>query len=182
MKDDAEISKIDRIQVVDYDSAWPLMAKIEIDILKNLFKPNQIIDIQHVGSTAIPGLAAKPIIDIQIAAASLDEMKTMAVPLLQKLGYEYWDANPDHERMFFVKGRPPFGEKRTHHVHIVELSSHHWRDKILFRDYLLAHPEVAREYEMLKKKLASQHMEDREQYTEAKTAFIKAMLEKASYS
>ena len=66
---------------------------------------------------------------------------------MQKLGYEYWDKNPDPERMFFVKGMPPFGEKRTHHVHIVEPNSRHWREKILFRDYLIDHPEITFEYQ-----------------------------------
>lgn len=177
---DPEITKKDRINIIPYNSDWPQLAKAEINKIREILPASKIIDIQHVGSTAIPDLAAKPIIDIQIATTSLDDMKLIAVPLLQKLGYEYWDANPDHERLFFAKGRPPFGEKRTHHLHIVEPSSHHWRDKIAFRDYLIEHPEVIKKYEELKKKLAREHSEDRECYTEAKTAFIKAILEKAN--
>jgi GrpB-like predicted nucleotidyltransferase (UPF0157 family) len=156
------------------------MANAEITKLCSVLPAKKIIDIQHVGSTAIPGISAKPIIDIQIAATSLEEMKVIAIPALQKLGYEYWFENPDPERMFFVKGMPPFGEKRTHHVHIVEPSSKHWQGKILFRDYLIAHPEVAETYQQLKIKLAQQYTHDREQYTDAKTNFINDILQKAT--
>ncbi len=106
-------------------------------------------------------------------------MKVIAVPTLQKLEYEYWADNPDPERMFFVKGMPPFGEKRTHHVHIVEPTSKHWEGKILFRDYLLTHPEVAKEYEQLKMKLAKEYTFDREQSTDAKADFINTILKLA---
>src|SRR6185312_1901730 len=106
----------------------------------------------------------------------LDVMKVIAIPVLQKLGYEYWYENPDPERMFFVKGMPPFGEKRTHHIHIVEPSSRHWQGKIFFRDYLISHLDTAHEYQQLKIKLAQQHTYDREQYTDAKTKFINGIL------
>ncbi len=178
IKDDKNIIEQDHIEIVSYNSSWPHDASIEIEKLKNILPLSSIIDIQHVGSTAILGLAAKPIIDIQIAAKSLNEMKVIAVPALQKLGYEYWDDNPDQERMFFVKGMPPFGQKRTHHVHIVETSSKHWSGKIAFRDYLIAHPDVAKEYQQLKIELAQQHMFDREEYTNAKANFINKILNK----
>lgn len=172
----------DHVEIVSYNEDWPHQAQIEIDKVRAILPGNCVIDIQHVGSTAIPGLSAKPIIDIQVAARSLDEMKVIAVPALQKIGYEYWADNPDTECMFFVKGMPPFGEKRTHHVHIVELTSKHWEGKILFRDYLISHPEVAKEYEQLKIKLAQQHTFDREQYTNAKGEFVKKVLELANGS
>lgn len=178
IRNDAEVLKKDHVDIVAYDSEWPNKAKAEMDKLHGVFPSNKIIDIQHVGSTAIPGLSAKPIIDIQIAVHSLEEMKQMAVPLLQKLGYEYWEENPDPERMFFVKGMPPYGEKRTHHVHIVEVNSKHWNGKIFFRDYLIAHSDIAREYQQLKIKLAQQHTYDREQYTEAKTEFVNKILKR----
>ncbi len=85
-----------------------------------------------------------------------------------------------HISTLFVKGMPPFGEKRTHHVHIVETTSRHWPEKILFRDYLIAHPETMREYEALKIKLADEHKNNREQYTESKAEFITAVLKKAN--
>ena len=177
--DNKEVLERDHVEIVSYNKEWPHQAQIEIDRVRAILPENCVIDIQHVGSTAIPGLSSKPIIDIQVAARSLDEMKVIAVPVLQKIGYEYWADNPDPERMFFVKGMPPFGEMRTHHVHIVEPTSKHWEGKILFRDYLVSHPEVAKEYEQLKIKLAQQHTFDREQYTDAKGDFVQKVLELA---
>lgn len=176
IRDNADVLKKDHVDIVAYDPEWSTLASIEISKLREMLPSSKIIDIQHVGSTAIPGMAAKPIVDIQIAVHSLEEMKVIAVPALQKLGYEYWYENPDPERMFFVKGMPPFGERRTHHVHIIESTSKHWFKKIVFRDYLISHPEVAKEYEQLKMKLAQQHTFDREEYTNAKTDFVNNIL------
>lgn len=179
IKDDTDVLKKDHIDIVQYDREWSHNANIEITRLREALPSSKIIDIQHIGSTAIPEMAAKPILDIQIAAKSLEEMKVIAIPALQKLGYEYWFDNPDPERMFFVKGMPPFGEKRSHHVHIVEETSKHWLDKIDFRDYLIGHPESAKEYQALKIKLAKQHTYDREEYTNAKGEFINKILKLA---
>lgn len=174
-----ETYKNDGVEIVSYNSQWPKMAADEIKKIRDLFSINSIIDIQHVGSTAIPGLSAKPIIDLQIAVESLTKIKRIAIENLKKLNYEYWHTNPDPERMFFVKGMPPFGEKRTHHVHIVEPTSKHWHEKILFRDYLIAHPEAIKEYEKLKQRLAMQYRYDREKYTTSKTDFIREILRRA---
>lgn len=169
----------DPIELVAPDPQWPKQAELEINKLRAILPSDHIIDIQHVGSTAIADIWAKPIIDIQIAVDSLVAVKQRAIDALEAQGYIFWDKNPDTERLFFAKGLPPFGEKRTHHVHIVELSSRHWQEKILFRDYLRAHPDVAHQYENLKKELAQKHMHDREQYTDAKTNFINEILCKA---
>jgi GrpB-like predicted nucleotidyltransferase (UPF0157 family) len=174
-----EIYKNDGIELVAYDEKWPEMAAMEIKRLRAALPQEGVLDIQHVGSTAIPGSLAKPVIDIQIAVVSLPTIKPIAVDTVEALGYQYWAENPDPERLFFVKGMPPFGKKRTHHVHIVEPSSKHWQGKICFRDYLIAHPEAACEYEELKRKLALKYRYDRESYTEAKSDFINAILLKA---
>lgn len=179
IRNDTDVLKKDHVDIVAYNSEWSTKANIEINKLREVLPVSKIIDIQHVGSTAIPGMAAKPIVDIQIAVHSLDEIKVIAIPALQKLGYEYWYENPDPERMFFVKGMPPFGEKRTHHVHIVEPTSKHWNGKINFRDYLIAHPEIAKEYQQLKIKLAEQYTYDREEYTNAKGEFVDKILKLA---
>jgi len=171
-----KIHKDDFVEIVAFYPEWSVRADAEIQKLRSVLPSSSIIDIQHVGSTAIPGMAAKPIIDIQIAVSSLEQMKTIAILALKKLDYEYWYENPDPERMFFVKGMPPFGEKRTHHVHIVEKTSRHWTDKIHFRDYLIQHPEVADEYQKLKIMLAEQYTYDREKYTNAKDEFIEKVL------
>jgi GrpB-like predicted nucleotidyltransferase (UPF0157 family)/predicted acetyltransferase len=176
IKNDVTVLKKDQIKIVEYNPEWPTDAENEISKLRSLLPASKIIDIQHVGSTAIPGMASKPIIDIQIAVKSLEEMKMIAVPILHKIGYEFWYDNPDPERLFFVKGMPPFGEKRTHHVHIVEANSTHWKDKILFRDYLISHPEMAQEYQQLKKYYSEIFANDREAYTNAKGEFVNRIL------
>ncbi len=179
VSNDPEILKKDYVDIVAYDVEWPNKASIEISKLRAALPVSKIMDIQHVGSTAIPNMPAKPIIDIQIAVHSLEEMKVIAVPALQKLGYEYWADNPDPQRLFFVKGMPPFGDKRTHHVHIFLPTSEHWQTKIIFRDYLLTHPDMAQAYLQLKLRLAQQYVDDREQYTEAKREFVSHVMELA---
>jgi len=176
ISDTPEILKKDHVNLVPYNPEWPKLAQDEIDKLKSVFSVSTIIDIQHIGSTAISGLSAKPILDIQMAVQSLESMKLFAVPILQKLGYEYWDNNPDPNRMFFVKSMPPYGEKRTHHVHIFEHNSDHWCNKLIFRDYLRSHADVAKEYEQLKAKLAQEHLYDREKYTDEKLDFVNRVL------
>jgi GrpB-like predicted nucleotidyltransferase (UPF0157 family)/RimJ/RimL family protein N-acetyltransferase len=174
-----DVLKKDHVNLVPYNSEWPFMAQTEIERIKSVLPVDAIIDIQHVGSTAIPGLSAKPILDIQIAVLSLEIMNLIAVPILQKLGYEYWANNPDPTRMFFVKDMPPYGKKRTHHVHIFEQHSDHWCNKVLFRNYLRLHPDVAKEYERLKIKLAQEHLYDREKYTDEKLDFVNKVLQLA---
>lgn len=176
LSDTPEVLKRDHVNLVPYNSEWPTLAQDEIDKLKSVFPVSTIIDIQHVGSTAISGLSAKPILDIQIAVQSLKSMKLFAVPILQKLGYEYWDNNPDPNRMFFVKGMPPYGDMRTHHVHLFEHNSDHWRNKLIFRDYLRSHADLAKEYEQLKAKLAREHLYDREKYSDEKLDFVNKVL------
>lgn len=174
-----EILKKDHINLVAYNSKWPKLAQMEINKLKSVFPANTVIDIQHIGSTAIPGLSAKPILDIQIAVQSLENIKLYAVPMLQKLGYEYWANNPEPDKMFFVKGMPPYGEQRTHHVHLLEHNSKHWFNKLIFRDYLRSHVDLAHEYEQLKIDLAREHSHDREKYTNEKLNFVNRVLELA---
>lgn len=180
IQDTPEVTQKDHIDIMPNNPEWIELAKTEIEKIKSLFPDGVIVDIEHVGSTAIVGLSAKPIIDIQIAVHSLDVAKIIAVPLLQKLAYEYWADNPDKARMFFAKGMPPYGEKRTHHIHIVELDSHHWHDKIAFRDYLRAHPDAVKKYESLKSELAQKYKYDREKYTDEKAGFIKNILQAAN--
>ena len=128
-----ETYKSDGIEVVPYDDKWPQIAELEIEKLRQLIPNQHLIDIQHVGSTAIPGMLAKSIIDLQIIVDSLPSIKKIAVEALEKIGYVYWHEDPDPEKMFFVKGMPPFGDKRTHHVHIIEPQSKRGQHRIIFR-------------------------------------------------
>ena len=175
-----EMYKEDAIKLEPYNPAWFLLAMREIEKLREVLPACHVLDIQHVGSTAIPGLLAKPIIDIQIAVDSLSAIKSQAINQLKALGYAFWNENPDPTRLFFVKGMPPYGDKREAHVHIVEPASKHWQDKLQFRDYLLAHPNTAHDYAQLKQALAEAYHYDREQYTQSKTSFIEAVLRQAS--
>jgi len=129
------------------------------------------VAVEHVGSTAVPGLAAKPVIDIVVGVRRLKDAAACAAPLAA-IGYEcvpeYEAEIPD--RRYFRKG--PFGG-RTHHLHMVEFGGAFWRRHLAFRDWLRTHPEDAARYGALKRELAATHEADREAYTEAKNAFVR---------
>jgi GrpB-like predicted nucleotidyltransferase (UPF0157 family) len=137
-----------------------------------------ILGLEHFGSTAIPTLSAKPIIDILIAVRSLTDAQATFVEALRNLDYVYWAENPKKDRMFFVKGMPPFGSRRSHHVHVTEPHGEMWR-RLAFRAYLRAHPEDAETYQRLKRRLAAEHQTDREAYTVGKLAYVESLMRKA---
>jgi GrpB-like predicted nucleotidyltransferase (UPF0157 family) len=170
---------MDAVEIVDYDPRWPLLFEEEAKRLRAVLDPSQIIGPEHFGSTAIPGLAAKPIIDILIAVRSLAVAQATVIETLQNLDYVFWADNPKTDRMFFVKGMPPFGSKRSHHVHFTEPTGEMWH-RLAFRDYLRAHPEEGEAYERLKRRLAAEHRTDREAYTDAKSAFVESVMRKAT--
>jgi len=163
--------------VVEYDPVWPSLFEEEKARLLAVVG-DHIEDIQHIGSTAVPGLGAKPIIDIQMSLGDLALVEKCVGPL-ESIGYEYLGEYGVPGRHFFHKpARKPFAE-RTHHLQIVEKGGEEWRKVLLLRDCLRAHPEVAQQYHLLKRALASQFGTDRVGYTEAKTAFVRSVLEKA---
>lgn len=168
---------MDEIEIVDYDPNWPWLFAEEAALLRATLPADLLVGLEHFGSTAIPGLAAKPIIDILIAVRSLAEAQEKAIRPLQKIGYAFWADNPKMDRMFFVKGMPPYGERRTHHVHITEPTGEPWL-RLPFRDYLRTHPEEAQRYENLKRELAVQYRTDRESYTAAKNSYVEEVLGK----
>jgi GrpB-like predicted nucleotidyltransferase (UPF0157 family) len=170
----------DEIEIVDCDPSWPRLFEEERGRLMRALPADQVLAIEHAGSTAIPGLAAKPIIDIFIAVPSIDAARTTLVEPIKTLRYVYWEENPDKDRMFFVKGMPPYGERRTHHVHIFEPTSEFWQRALAFRDYLREHPDEAERYEQLKHGLAVQNRSDREAYSGAKDKYVKAVVQKAN--
>jgi GrpB-like predicted nucleotidyltransferase (UPF0157 family) len=169
---------MDDVEIVAYDSRWPLLFDEEAKRLRAVLDPSLIVGLEHFGSTAIPGLSAKPIIDILIAVRSLAAAQATFVEALRKLDYVYWADNPKKDRLFFVKGMPPFGSRRSHHVHVTEPQGEMWR-RLAFRDYLRAHPDEAEEYEQLKRRLAAEHQADREAYTDAKSAYVEGVMRKA---
>jgi GrpB-like predicted nucleotidyltransferase (UPF0157 family) len=128
-------------------------------------------DVHHVGSTAVPGLEAKPIIDILVGVGDLEQSRCCLEPLA-RLGYLYAPYLAD-EMHWFCKPHP---SRRTHHLHLVPEGSRRYRDELAFRDSLRADPGVAVEYATLKRRLASEFAHDRDSYTEAKSAFIRDVL------
>jgi GrpB-like predicted nucleotidyltransferase (UPF0157 family) len=167
---------MDEVVIVEYNPCWSLMFEEEAAQIADVLSKNLVVSIEHIGSTAIPGLSAKPIIDLLISVHSLAEAKQAAVSPLAELGYAYWFDNPDPQRMFFVKGIPP-NSPRTHHIHMIESDSI-LRERLLFRDYLREHPEEAFRYAELKRYLAQQFSTDREAYTKGKTEFVQSILQK----
>jgi GrpB-like predicted nucleotidyltransferase (UPF0157 family) len=136
-----------------------------------------VLDIQHVGSTAIPGILAKPILDLAVAVASF-EAATVCIAPLEALGYAYRGENGIPRRHYFVL-RAPDGETTLVHVHMLEIGSAEWENHLLFRDYLRSHPQEAQAYQALKQQLTAQLRHDRAAYTEGKAAFIARILELA---
>jgi len=159
------------ILVVPYDAGWPGLFVKERGVLEDLLKQWLVGPIEHVGSTAVPGLAAKPVIDIMAGVKNLEESRP-AIPVLAFLGYCYFPYQPE-QKHWFCKPSPAF---RTHHLHLVPFGSRHWDERLLFRDYLRRNHEIAEEYAELKRGLAKRYEFDREGYTEAKGPFIQRIL------
>ena len=169
---------MDEIEIVPHDPDWPALYEAERAWLVPMLAPFGLIEIAHVGSTAVPGLAAKPIIDIAARIASLAIARERAIVPLAEHGYRFWAANPDPDELFFAKGVPPHAPRRTHHLHVME-HAEPFRELVRFRDRLRADAETARRYEALKLDLAARHRTDREAYTKAKTEFVAAVLARA---
>lgn len=163
----------EEIALAPYDPAWPGLFEAERDYLRSRF-PGRFGRVEHFGSTAVPGLTAKPIVDMLIEVASLDDTRRDVAPVLEGNGYDYfwrptWGDDTPPFYCWFIK-RDGQG-RRTHHLHMVEPWFEHW-DRLLFRDHLIAHPDTAMAYGRLKRELAQAHPNDRAAYTQGKTAFI----------
>jgi GrpB-like predicted nucleotidyltransferase (UPF0157 family) len=167
---------MDKVIIVEYDPQWPLLFDREAERIRNVVDGDLITRIEHFGSTAVPGLAAKPIIDLLVGVHSLVQAQEIVISQLQTLDYDYWYDNPAPQRMFFVKGLPP-NSPRTHHIHMVEPDSSLW-ERLAFRDYLCAYPDEAANYAQLKYRLAQRFSTDREAYTRAKTEYIESVMQK----
>ena len=168
---------MDEVVIVEHDRNWKLLFQQEVALIKKVLDKDLINRIEHFGSTSVPNLAAKPIIDLLIGVNSLERAKQTAVEPLELLGYAYWRDNPDPQRMFFVKGLPP-NSPRTHHIHMVESDSIMW-ERLLFRDYLCQHRNEAAKYAELKRQLAKRFIHDREAYTQGKAEYIRSVMAKA---
>lgn len=155
------------IEVVPYDPRWPGRFAVERDALEEAIGDRAAGGIHHAGSTAVPGLDAKPIIDILAGVDSLEASRACFGPLA-RLGYLYAPYRVE-EMHWFCKPHP---RRRTHHLHLVPTDSRRFRDELAFRDALRASPDLARAYAATKHRLAAGFKHDREGYTNAKSTFI----------
>lgn len=163
-----------QVVIEEYTANWSLRFQEESIMLKNILG-DQIIAIEHIGSTSVEGLGAKPILDMMIGVHDLQEVEGFIIPLGQA-GYEHVFHKEFQNRRFFRKGLWRAG---THHLHIYTYGSEEWKSNLLFRDYLRSHPTVRKQYENLKKELAETYKFDRVAYTNAKAPFITRIIEEA---
>lgn len=179
---DQRIQRVTRehVAIVPYNSQWPKLFRQEKRHLLSCLPGKLIRRIEHFGSTAVPGLAAKPVVDVLVEVTDLQETRTVIAPALESQGYDYFwrpsmfDKPPFYAWFIKRNGRGA----RTHHIHMVERDFAQW-DGLLFRDYLIEHPQVAKEYEALKTNLATAYPNDRVAYTKGKTEFVTKVTEEA---
>lgn len=164
----------DLIIIESYNSEWPRLF-LETGRLLRTSLGEVAVRIDHIGSTAVPGLAAKPIIDIQLSVNSFEPFETISSPL-EAAGFRYRADNPDLTKKYF---REQPGHRRTH-IHVRRAGSWSEQFALLFRDYLRQHREDAIEYAQLKYRLAKMYRENRHEYVEAKSPFIWNTIQKAT--
>ena len=158
----------------EYNTEWENQFEYEKKRILDVIG-EQVAGIEHIGSTSIKGLIAKPIIDIMVGVEDLSTVSTFVTPL-SEIEFEYVPKPEIIDRRFFRKGQWGRG---TCHLHICEMNSREWVEKLMFRDYLRNHPNVAEEYALLKSELATIYKYDRPTYTQQKEPFIKDVIEKA---
>jgi GrpB-like predicted nucleotidyltransferase (UPF0157 family) len=164
------------IIIVPYDPAWPAMFDTEAANIRGVLG-ERALRIEHVGSTSVPGLAAKPVVDIQVSVPSLEPLSHYLEPLGQ-IGYRHVSLGPfDWVYPFFQK---PGEWPSTHHIHLCVIGSEQEGKHLAFRDYLRKNPSIAAEYVALKSELAAENhgntFESREQYSLAKSEFVNGVL------
>jgi GrpB-like predicted nucleotidyltransferase (UPF0157 family) len=160
------------VRIVPYDPLWPAEFDAEAARIERACS-DLPLKVEHIGSTSVFGLSARPVIDILLGIPPKAQRGPYIAALVQ-LGYEHLGAHGVPGRDYFRRASP-----RTHHVNMVSWSGALWRDHVLFRDYLRIHPEVAQEYAALKRELAATLPDDARRYNEEKGPFINAVLRRA---
>ena len=166
------------VRLVPYQAAWADLFRQEAEGLRAALGEN-VVGIEHVGSTSIPGLDAKPILDIVVAVRDMTDAAVFE-EALKPLGYVHRAENDRPGRLSFVKRLPD--DRSTHHLNITELGTECWFTHVAFRDYLREHPEAREEYRKLKLDLVERHARDRAAYQEGKAAFIRRILMRTGIS
>ncbi|HEY1952882.1 MAG TPA: GrpB family protein [Gemmatimonadaceae bacterium] len=163
------------VRLVPYDPAWPVLFAAESERLRTLFSSSGLIArLEHTGSTAIPGLMAKPILDV-LAGYPGDAPLEQYIVVLVTAGYAHRGESGIPGREFFRRGEP-----RSHHVHLTAIGSQFWRDHLAFRNRLRADNYLRDAYAALKHGLAARFPRDREAYIDGKASFVKAVLKRSN--
>ena len=159
------------VKLADHDPEWKNIAAVTIEKLRRSFG-EVAKDIQHIGSTAIENIKAKPTIDISIAVNDFDKVEKL-IPTLESEGILWGEWRNDERMLFFMISTPGIV---THFIHVVKANSEEWFGRVNFRDYLNANISAAKEYEELKIKLADENPNEWDKYTDGKHPFIKQIL------
>jgi GrpB-like predicted nucleotidyltransferase (UPF0157 family) len=162
-----------KVEVTHYNKNWPIAYQREAERISEIFAPI-VVNIFHIGSTSVPGLSAKPIIDILVEVTSIERVDDFNQDMVL-LGYEARGENGIPLRRYFQKG----GDERTHHVHVFEKGNSEIERHVTFRDFLREHPKEASRYGSLKERLAEEFPWEMENYISGKDSLVKELDEKA---
>ena len=168
------MSTEEQIHLEPYDPNWVAKFESEKQLVTNVLGSWIKDGVHHVGSTAVSGLVAKPIVDIMVGVENLEKAKE-CIPLLENFQYHYFPYKPD-QMLWFCKPSP---EHREFHLYLIEPTHPEWTARLAFRDYLRNHSDIAQEYVLLKTQLAQKFIDDREAYTQGKTEFIRSITDLA---
>lgn len=164
------------VHIIAYDPAWLAQFADQRDRISTLLAPWLAVAVEHIGSTSVAGMPAKPVVDVLAPVRSLDEARA-AVPALEADGWLFWPDDPcRYYRLWFLHPRP---DARTHHLHVVEHGHPHATALLAFRDALRADPSLRDDYADLKRRLAGEHRDNRNAYTNAKSDFVEQVLRSA---
>lgn len=166
----------DPISIVPYDSAWPDLFELQRSRVEPVLRPRLVGPVEHIGSTSIPGMAAKPIIDM-VARISDYQHTAGLVEAMAGIGWVHAPEPGDEEARKWSFCFPDVGW-RTHHLHIVEAAAGNWQSLLAFRDHMRTHPDDAAEYGRLKTLLAAADSQDRPRYRAGKAPFIEDLLKR----
>jgi len=163
-----------KVRLVDYQTAWPAAYERERARIEQALG-ERVVGVEHIGSTAVPGMISKPLIDMMIGLPDIAGYEA-CIPLMEALGYEYKGEYGIPDRHFFVLGDPT-----THHVHMVQHGADFWRLNLLFRDFLRGNAEARDRYVAEKRRLSEEFAEKRELYTKGKDGIIRELLAEAGW-
>ncbi|WP_051533988.1 GrpB family protein [Desulfitibacter alkalitolerans] len=161
----------DVVKLVAYRKEWAEKFIYEAELIADLTGIEKA-KIRHIGSTSVPGMIAKPILDIMIEVNKIDDIIKF-IPSLDEIGYRFFGECGRPGRMFFVKGKP---SNCTHHLHVMEKGSIYWKNNIRFKELLINKPDLAVSYAKVKRNLASKYPYNREEYRINKSKFIEKIL------